>query len=107
MFTAIYVYSSTSISISTAESNLDIDRFGGESKKLISAESLSLGPGIYTVRSADPLSVSYSPGPSIEIVTSQHKNDVPPPKPQLQTVPSGSNATTFDQAFGDYLDVRG
>lgn len=108
MFTAIYVYSNTSVSISSAEVGLSIDRFGGSSATLASPATLALGPGIYSVVSTDPLSITYSPSQSIEIVTANNKEAVPKPRPQLQTIPSEYQVSTFDEAFGAYLnDVKG
>lgn len=106
MKTAFYVYSSNSVSITTAEDDLILDRYEGGTSTLGHSNSLTLGSGIYAIISDNPLSITYTPSSSIDIVTGNNKDVLPKPKPQLQTIPSGSSATTFDQAFGDFCTAK-
>jgi hypothetical protein len=106
MKTAFYVYSSNAVTIATSEDALVLDRIDGDHATLAHTNSLTLGAGIYAVISDNPLSITYTPSTSIEIVTGNNKDVLPKPKPQLQTIPAGSSATTFDQAFGDFMTAK-
>ena len=102
MKTAIYIYSSTEVSIATEESGLQLELFGGGAQTL-AAGNVTLSSGIYRVFSAGSLGVSYGSSADIEIVTGNDKDVFPKPKPRLQALPPGYTGTTFDAAFDDFM----
>jgi len=101
MQTAIFVYESTSVTIETSESNLELCKMNYETVSLSSgSNSRTVTPGIYKIVSSQDVHVS-GVASAFETVTTNNKTAVPP----VPVKASQSFAPLSEQAFEAFFAV--
>jgi len=90
MRTAIFVNASTTVTISTQETNLSLEPWGGQSKPL--PASSVLPPGVYKIVSSGALAISPSTETiSIQATDDEKKSFPDPPPPAFATAMNGAS----------------
>jgi hypothetical protein len=101
MQTAIFVYESTSVTIETSESNLELCKMNYETVSLASgSNSRAVTPGIYKIVSSQDVHVTGEPS-AFETVTTNNKTAVPP----VPLKATESFAPLSEQAFEAFFAV--
>jgi hypothetical protein len=103
MRTAIFVYEPTTVTI-TATENLQLASFDGAPARAVTASALAVGPGIYKIVSASPVSVVSASSRTQVLSTTSDKDKWPDPPPA--TLP-GTLAGTAPPAIWDFFVVPG
>jgi len=101
MRTAIFVYESTTITIKSNDSGLQVVPYGSASPFAATGSPQSVSPNLYKIVSSSPVSVVSGAGSTTVITTTDDKDKWPDPLPS--TLPSTMSGTTSQQVWDFFV----
>jgi hypothetical protein len=101
MRTAIFVYESTTLTIKSSDSGLQVVPYGSASAFAATGDPQSVSINLYKIVSSSPVSVASGASSTTVITTTDDKDKWPDPLPS--TLPSTMSGTTPQQVWDFFV----